>query len=322
MMPAAPIKAARRALDAAGLKIADMAAIKSHNPFVVNDIAFARETGADLMAMNNYGCSLVWGHPQGPTGVRGVIELIEELALRGGGYRPVPRLRRRRHRDGCGRRSHGRRMSDARLVGADEMPPVPPTLAHLLIDAARRAPDAEALVCGDDPLSYTQYLNAVAGFANGLQREGLRGERIALLLGNSIEMAVASFAVHMAGAQAVLLNPAYTARELAVDRRGRRSRRCCCTRRPTLRAGRRDQDAQRNGAASLISRSLAISINRRRHPAAIAPDARHARHPAIHRRHHRPSQGRQPHASRHRHQCRAARGAAADAPRRASASFA
>jgi acetyl-CoA acetyltransferase len=86
MMPAAPIKAARRALEAADLKIADMAAIKSHNPFVVNDIAFARETGADLMAMNNYGCSLVWGHPQGPTGVRGVIELIEELALRGGGH--------------------------------------------------------------------------------------------------------------------------------------------------------------------------------------------------------------------------------------------
>lgn len=35
--------------------------------------------------MNNYGCSLVWGHPQGPTGLRAIIELIEELALRGGG---------------------------------------------------------------------------------------------------------------------------------------------------------------------------------------------------------------------------------------------
>jgi acetyl-CoA acetyltransferase len=38
------------------------------------------------MAMNNYGCSLVWGHPQGPTGLRAVIELIEELVERGGGY--------------------------------------------------------------------------------------------------------------------------------------------------------------------------------------------------------------------------------------------
>ena len=36
--------------------------------------------------MNNYGSSLVFGHPQGPTGMRLVLELIEELALRGGGY--------------------------------------------------------------------------------------------------------------------------------------------------------------------------------------------------------------------------------------------
>ena len=35
--------------------------------------------------MNNYGSSLIWGHPQGPTGMRSVIELIEELVLRGGG---------------------------------------------------------------------------------------------------------------------------------------------------------------------------------------------------------------------------------------------
>ena len=36
--------------------------------------------------MNNNGCSLIWGHPQGPTGLRAVIELIEELVERGGGY--------------------------------------------------------------------------------------------------------------------------------------------------------------------------------------------------------------------------------------------
>jgi len=85
-MPAAPIPAARRALDAAGLTINDMAAIKTHNPFVVNDIVFARAFDIDVAQMNNFGCSLVWGHPQGPTGIRSVIELIEELALRGGGY--------------------------------------------------------------------------------------------------------------------------------------------------------------------------------------------------------------------------------------------
>jgi acetyl-CoA acetyltransferase family protein len=84
-MPMAPAPAAQAALQQAGLAIKDVDAVKTHNPFAVNDIAFARETGFPLEKMNNFGCSLIWGHPQGPTGLRSVIELIEELALRGGG---------------------------------------------------------------------------------------------------------------------------------------------------------------------------------------------------------------------------------------------
>jgi acetyl-CoA acetyltransferase len=85
-MPYAPVPAAKRALAAAGISIAEITAVKSHNPFAVNDLCFAHETGFDVMKMNNYGCSLVWGHPQGPTGLRAIIELIEELEMRGGGY--------------------------------------------------------------------------------------------------------------------------------------------------------------------------------------------------------------------------------------------
>jgi acetyl-CoA acetyltransferase len=85
-MPEAPIPAAERALAQAGKTFADMAAIKTHNPFAVNDVLFSRTTGVDLGRMNNYGCSLVWGHPQAPMGTRAIIELIEELVLRGGGY--------------------------------------------------------------------------------------------------------------------------------------------------------------------------------------------------------------------------------------------
>jgi acetyl-CoA acetyltransferase len=85
-MPEATVPAAQRALAQAGRKISEMKAIKTHNPFAVNDLYFARQTGCDLNTMNNYGCSLVWGHPQAPMGTRAIIELIEELAMKGGGF--------------------------------------------------------------------------------------------------------------------------------------------------------------------------------------------------------------------------------------------
>ncbi len=84
-MPTAPVPAARAALAAAGLGIEDMAAVKTHNPFAVNDVYFSREFDLPLDSFNNHGSSLVFGHPQGPTGMRLLIELVEELAERGGG---------------------------------------------------------------------------------------------------------------------------------------------------------------------------------------------------------------------------------------------
>ena len=85
-MAQATVPAGRNALNAAGVNLSDIKAIKTHNPFAVNDIYLARELGLPLEGFNNYGCSLIFGHPQGPTGMRQVIELIEELALCGGGY--------------------------------------------------------------------------------------------------------------------------------------------------------------------------------------------------------------------------------------------
>lgn len=84
-MPVAPAPAAQIALRRAGIRASDLDAVKTHNPFAVNDIVLARETGFPWERMNNFGSSIVWGHPQAPTGLRGVIELIEELAMRGGG---------------------------------------------------------------------------------------------------------------------------------------------------------------------------------------------------------------------------------------------
>jgi acetyl-CoA acetyltransferase len=85
-MAMAVVPVARQALSRAGISIRDVRVIKTHNPFAVNDVFFCREMAVKPEAMNHYGSSLVWGHPQGPTGQRLIIEAIEELLLLGGGY--------------------------------------------------------------------------------------------------------------------------------------------------------------------------------------------------------------------------------------------
>jgi acetyl-CoA acetyltransferase family protein len=85
-MPMANVPASRQALERAGIAMKDVKAVKTHNPFAVNDVYFSRQMGIDLSSMNRYGSSLVWGHPQAPTGARLIIELIEELVEAGGGY--------------------------------------------------------------------------------------------------------------------------------------------------------------------------------------------------------------------------------------------
>lgn len=84
-MPKATVPAAEAALADAGLSFSDLDAVATHNPFAVNDLYFSRKTGVALETMNAYGCSLVYGHPQAPTGARAMAELVETLRERGGG---------------------------------------------------------------------------------------------------------------------------------------------------------------------------------------------------------------------------------------------
>jgi acetyl-CoA acetyltransferase len=85
-MAMAPVPAARMALEKAGLKVEDIKVIKTHNPFAANDIYMAKEMNLDVNTFNNYGSSLIYGHPQSPTAGRAIIEGIEETVIRGGGY--------------------------------------------------------------------------------------------------------------------------------------------------------------------------------------------------------------------------------------------
>jgi acetyl-CoA acetyltransferase len=85
-MAAAVLPAVQMALDNAGIGADEVKAIKTHNPFAVNDLFLAKKLNIDVNTMNNYGCSLIFGHPQGPTAGRLIIEGIEEVAMKGGGY--------------------------------------------------------------------------------------------------------------------------------------------------------------------------------------------------------------------------------------------
>jgi acetyl-CoA acetyltransferase len=86
LMPEAPAFAVQRLLDRVGITMNDITVAKNHNPFAVNDVVFTKVTGYDWRKLNRTGCSLVWGHPQGPTLTRVLIEGLEEAVTLGGGY--------------------------------------------------------------------------------------------------------------------------------------------------------------------------------------------------------------------------------------------
>jgi acetyl-CoA acetyltransferase len=85
-MPEAPALAVQKLLDRVGLGMDDVAVAKNHNPFAVNDVVFTKVTGYDWRKLYTTGCSLVWGHPQGPTLTRTLIEALEEAVDKGGGH--------------------------------------------------------------------------------------------------------------------------------------------------------------------------------------------------------------------------------------------
>lgn len=87
-------------------------------------------------------------------------------------------------------------------------------MVHALVEAADRSPEHEALVLGEERLNYREYLRCVAGFSQELKTLDLGGCRVAMLMGNSIDICIAMFAIHAAHAEAVPLNPVYTANEL------------------------------------------------------------------------------------------------------------
>lgn len=92
IMGIAPAHAIPRALQRAGLSMADLDLIECNEAFALQNLAVIRElqkqTGAtvDLEAWNPLGGAIAWGHPNGASGARICMFAMKELARRGGRY--------------------------------------------------------------------------------------------------------------------------------------------------------------------------------------------------------------------------------------------
>jgi acetyl-CoA C-acetyltransferase len=78
-----PIPATRRALDRAGLKIADIDLYEVNEAFAPVPLAWLGETGADLDRLNVNGGAIALGHPLGASGAKLMATLTHALKARG-----------------------------------------------------------------------------------------------------------------------------------------------------------------------------------------------------------------------------------------------
>ncbi len=82
VMGMGPVPATRKALERAGLGIADLDLIELNEAFASQSIACVRELGADPEKVNVNGGAIALGHPLGASGARVLTTLVHELARR------------------------------------------------------------------------------------------------------------------------------------------------------------------------------------------------------------------------------------------------
>ena len=86
LMGLGPIPAARRALERAGLTIAQLDLIELNEAFAAQAIACIRELELDPERVNVYGGAIALGHPLGASGAKILTTLVHALRRRGGRY--------------------------------------------------------------------------------------------------------------------------------------------------------------------------------------------------------------------------------------------
>jgi len=86
VMGIGPVPAVRRALDRAGLAVADLDVVELNEAFASQSVACMDELGLDPAVVNPNGGAIALGHPLGASGARLVTMLVHELVRTGGRY--------------------------------------------------------------------------------------------------------------------------------------------------------------------------------------------------------------------------------------------
>jgi acetyl-CoA acetyltransferase family protein len=86
IMGVGPVPATRKALERAGLSVADIDLVELNEAFASQSIACIRELGLDPERVNVNGGAIALGHPLGMSGARLLTMLVHELRARGARY--------------------------------------------------------------------------------------------------------------------------------------------------------------------------------------------------------------------------------------------
>ena len=81
-----PVPATRKALDRAGISVADLDLVELNEAFASQSIVCINELGLDPDTVNVNGGAIALGHPLGMSGARLITMLSHELARTGGRY--------------------------------------------------------------------------------------------------------------------------------------------------------------------------------------------------------------------------------------------
>ena len=86
VMGMGPVPATRKALERAGLTVADLDLVEINEAFASQSVACLRELALDPSRVNVNGGAIALGHPLGMSGARLATMLVHELRARGGRY--------------------------------------------------------------------------------------------------------------------------------------------------------------------------------------------------------------------------------------------